>query len=327
MILAGDVGGTNTRIAFFAPDELHRPQFAETFPSRDHGGLEEIVRAFVSRREIRVSVACVGVAGPVRDGRCEATNLPWIVDSRSLAKCLALDSASVINDLEANAYGLASLGPEDFVTLNAGADGAHGNAAVVSAGTGLGEAGVYWDGKRHHPFACEGGHTNFAPTTDLEVELLRWLQKAFGHVSWERVVSGPGLLNLYRFLRDSGRAPESPALAEEMKKGDPGAVISRHALAKDSDLCVQALDFFVRLYGAEAGNAALKFMASGGVFLGGGIAPRNIEKMKDGTFLSGFLDKGRMRPLLEGMPVRIILNQLAALLGAARFAAECGGES
>lgn len=325
MILAGDVGGTNTRIAYFSRDELRKPLFLETFRSREHAGLGEIVRIFLSRREVKVSFACAGVAGPVRDGRCEATNLPWVVDAREIASSLGLDRAWVINDLEANAYGIASLGPEDFCTLSEGAPNAQGNAAVVSAGTGLGEAGIYWDGTRHHPFACEGGHTNFAPSCELEDELLRWLRKDLAHVSWERVVSGPGLANVYRFLRDTGRGPEPPELADEMANGDPGAVISKHALAGDSPLCVQALDLFVRLYGAEAGNAALKFMSTGGVYLGGGIAPRNQAKMKDGSFMKGFLEKGRMRPLLEAMPVRILLNQYTALLGSARYAASQGG--
>lgn len=324
MILAGDIGGTNSRLGFFDGD-LRRPQFEEVFPSREHRGLDEIVAAFVSKHRLSVGMACFGIAGPVREGRVEATNLPWIVDAAGLARCLGLARVWLINDLEANAYGIGSLAPEDFFSLHAGAPDAVGNLAVVSAGTGLGEAGVYWDGQRHHPFACEGGHASFAPCSDLEVELLQWLRGQLGHVSCERVVSGPGLLNVYTFLRASKRGEEPAWLAEEMRAGDPGAAISRNALSKRSPLCVQALDLFMRLYGSEAANAALKFMASGGVYLGGGIAPRNLEKLKDGAFLEAFLDKGRMRPLLERMPVRVILNQLTALLGAARCAAVRGG--
>jgi glucokinase len=272
-----------------------------------------------------VSLACFGVAGPVRDGRSETTNLPWVVDASDLAAALDTRRVWLINDLEANAYGIASLGAEDLCTLSEGAPGATGNAAVISAGTGLGEAGLYWDGRSHHPFATEGGHGSFSPGSDLEVELLGWLRQRWSHVSWERVVSGPGLVNLYTFLKESGRGEEPAWLAQEMAAGDAAGVISQHAASGRSELCVQALDLFVRLYGAEAGNAALKLMASGGVFLGGGIAPRNLEKMKDGTFLRAFVAKGRMQPLLEAMPVRIILNQQTALLGAARCAALRGG--
>lgn len=324
MILAGDIGGTHSRLALFAAD-LARPQWEEVYPSGEHGGLEEIVAAFIGKHREDVSLACFGVAGPVRDGRCEATNLPWIVDAARLGRCLGLDLVWLINDLEANAYGIASLADEDVATLHPGAARAAGNLAVISAGTGLGEAGVYWDGQRHHPFATEGGHASFAPRGELEVELLGWLRQRFGHVSWERVVSGPGLVNVYTFLRDAKRAEEPSWLAEEMKEDDAGAVISRNALSGRSPLCAEALDLFMSLYGAEAANAALKFMASGGVYLGGGIAPRNLEKMSDGTFLRAFLDKGRMRPLLESMPVRVILNQSTALLGAARCAAVRGG--
>jgi glucokinase len=325
MILAADIGGTKTRIALFAKGDLRRPVAQATYPSGSHGGLGEIVAAFLRQHPAPVTLACVGVAGPVRHGRAEATNLPWVVDAAALAQDLGLAQAWVINDLEANAYGLGALAPEDFFVLQAGDPDATGNRAVVSAGTGLGEAGLYWDGESHHPFASEGGHADFSPSTALQIDLLRWLQKAHEHVSWEHVVSGPGLQSLYRFLVETGRAAEPPWLAQELKSEDRGAVISRHALSGRSEVCVQALDLFASLYGAEAGNVALKFMATGGVFLGGGIAPRNLAKMKDGTFLRAFLAKGRMRPVLAAMPVRVILNQFTALLGSARCAARRGG--
>lgn len=324
MILAGDIGGTNTRLAFFG-DDLRRPLDEKKIPSRDHAGLTEIVRAFLDERRLTPTLACFGVAGPVRDGRCEATNLPWVVDRRDLAGCLGTERVWVINDLEANAYGLASLGEEDLLTLNPGAAAAKGNLCVVSAGTGLGEAGVCWDGRGYHPFASEGGHATFAPGSDLEIDLLRWLQGRFPeHVSWERVVSGPGLVNLYEFLRETGRGDEPAWLAAEIAAGDAAGTISRHALAGKAEICVRALDLFAHLYGAEAGNAALKYLALGGVYLGGGIAPRNLEKLKDGTFLRAFVAKGRMRELLESIPVRVVLNPSAALLGAARCAARHG---
>ena len=233
---------------------------------------------------------------------------------------LRLRSVGLLNDLEAHAYGIALLAPEDFMTLNQGAADASGNAAVIAAGTGLGEAGLYWNGQQHLPFAGEGGHTSFAPSDPLQIELLRFLSQEFGHVSWERVLSGPGLYNIYRFLRDTGRGEEPDWLTEKMQQHDPSAVISQTALADTSVLCRQALDLFVVLYGAEAGNMALKLMATAGVYVGGGIAPKIIQKLTDSTFMEAFVAKGRLKPLLQAIPVRIIMNDKVALLGAARFA-------
>jgi len=322
MILGGDIGGTHTRLAVFDDDGRKQAgQPDRTYPSREHAGLEVIVRRFLDETGVRVAAACFGVAGPVKNGRCVATNLPWVVDAADLTRDLGA-RAWVINDLEATAWGLAALLPNEVAELSPGAQDAAGNIAVVAAGTGLGEAGMYWDGKRHHPFATEGGHANFAPDDDLEDELLTWLRKRIGgQVSWERVVSGPGLVSVYEFLRDSGRGEEPTWLADALRQGDPGATISSLALEGKSPLCVAALDRFVGLYGSEAGNAALKLMATGGVYLGGGIAPRIVPQLKDGTFLGRFLAKGRMRPLLESMPVRVVLNDQAGLLGAGRCAA------
>jgi glucokinase len=320
MILAGDVGGTKTILAAFEPDRRD-PVILETYPSRDHASLGAILDAFLGRHKPRVERACLGIAGPVRDGRTQATNLPWVVDAAALARQLGIRDAYLINDLEANAWGIPALGPEDLVTLNPGAPEASGNAAVIAAGTGCGEAGMYWDGSRHRPFATEGGHTDFAPRDELEMDLLRHLRGQYERVSIERLVSGPGLVNIYRFLRDTGRAEEAPWLAEALAGGDFGSVISTAAREGTSPLCAQAVDLFASLYGAEAGNLALKIMSTGGVYVGGGIAPKNLWKMQDGTFLEAFLAKGRMRPILEAMPVRVILNQRTALLGAARCAA------
>lgn len=322
MILAGDIGGTKTNLALFEADGVQlKPIVEATFPSHEHTGLEDIVQRFLSAHAVRVEQASFGVAGPVRHGRCEAVNLAWVVDAQPLACLLGLETVGLINDLEANAYGIAALTPQDLIVLNAGTPEAEGNAAVIAAGTGLGEAGLYWDGKRHRPFASEGGHADFAPRRALEVELLRYLLAEFEHVSWERVLSGPGLYNVYRFLRDTGRGVEPPWLRKEMRQHDPSAAISRAGLAGTCGLCVQALDLFVSLYGAEAGNLALKVMATGGVFIGGGIAPKIIDKLKAGTFMQAFMGKGRLKPLLEAMPVRVILNDKTALLGAARYAA------
>lgn len=324
MILAGDIGGTNTRLAFLEEGDGRPIPVAEgTFSSREHASLEAVLGKFIAAHAFPITAACFGVAGPVRHGRCDATNLPWIVDAGQVAQALGVKSVGLVNDLEANAWGIAALEPADFVVLNAGAPDASGNAAIVSAGTGLGEAGLYWDGTRRRPFATEGGHADFAPRNHLEMELLNYLLKQFHRVSYERVLSGPGLLNIYRFLRASGRGEEPPWLAEEMRRQDPPAVISRAALDGKSDLCVQALDLFVSLYGAEAGNLALKIMATGGVYLGGGIAPRIIRKLQDPVFLNAFTAKGRMKPLVQAIPVRVILNDKTALLGAARLAMLC----
>jgi glucokinase len=322
MILAGDVGGTSTRLACFElrAGRLHS-LVEQTYPSRQHRGLDEIVRTFVAAHNLTPRHACFGIAGPVRQGRVHATNLPWVVDAAGLAAALALPEVGLINDLEANAHGILALEPHDFAVLNAGAADAAGNVAVISAGTGLGEAGMFWDGKALHPFACEGGHTDFGPRDDLEADLLLYLRQRYGHVSYERILSGPGLHNLYDFLRDTRRGEESAEVRERLQREDPAAVISELALAGRCSLCVQALDRFVSLYGAEAGNLALKIMAHGGVYIGGGIAPKILAKMQSPAFLQAFTAKGRMKPLLEAMPVRVVLNDSAALLGAARWSA------
>jgi glucokinase len=252
----------------------------------------------------------------------ETTNLPWVVDSRQVATELGLDQVSLINDLYANAHGIALLGESDFVVLNAGLPHPAGNRALISAGTGLGEAGLFFDAKGgYHPFPSEGGHTDFAPRNDLEMELLRYLLGRFEHVSYERLLSGPGLHNIYEFLRDTGRGEEPAWLAEQIAAGDPSAAISKSALEGTSEICVQALDIFVSLYGAEAGNLALKMLATGGVYVGGGIAPRIIRKLSSTAFMKSFAGKGRLSNLLKEIPVRVITNDKTALLGAGRVAA------
>jgi glucokinase len=321
MILAGDIGGTHTRLAFF-PKEGNRliSVIEETFPSRAHSGLAEIVQQFLSAHKLSPTLACFGIAGPVMNGRVETTNLPWIVDARLLSDELDIPTVLVINDLEATAYGVTVLEPTEWAVLNTGAPDAVGNAAVIAAGTGLGEAGLYWNGQNYHPFATEGGHTDFAPRSPLELELLHFLLSRFDRVSYERVLSGPGLVNIYEFLRETGRGDEPLWLAEEFRGHDPAAVITQMALAERSTLCVQTLDLFVSIYGAEAGNLALKMMATGGVFIGGGIAPKILPKLMTPTFMHAFLTKGRMRPVLEATPVRVVLRGQTALLGAARCA-------
>jgi glucokinase len=322
MILAGDIGGTNTRLALVHDDRGRLRIGAErTFPSREQTSLEAVVETFLSAHPCAVTAASFGIAGPVRNGRCEATNLPWVVDAAVMARKLRLRQIGLINDLVANAYGIGRLSAQDFAVLNAGARNATGNRAIISAGTGLGEAAMYWDGTTHRATASEGGHADFAPRNRLEIELLEYLMERYQRVSFERVVSGPGLVNIYQFLRDTGKAKEPRWLTEQMRHGDAAPVISALALQAKSRLCVLALDLFVSLYGSEAGNLALKVMATGGVYLGGGIAPKIISKLKEPSFMNAFTAKGRLKPLLQDMPVRVILNPKTALLGAAHHAA------
>jgi glucokinase len=251
----------------------------------------------------------------------ETSNLPWIVESSRLAKELNLPCTLLINDLEANAWGIQALTQADLITLNQVKRTPVGNQAVIAAGTGLGEAGLYWDGSKYHIFACEGGHCDFAPRNELEVDLLRYLLVRYGHVSYERIVSGPGLVNVFQFLRDTHRGEEPPWLTEEMAHGDPAPAISRAALSGRSPLAERALDLWISIYGAEAGNLALKLKATGGIYLGGGIAPKILPKLSGPLFMQAFLSKGRLQGLLETIPVRVITNDKAALLGAARRAA------
>jgi len=322
MILAGDIGGTHTRLAFFEATNGHfRLISASVFPSREYAGLDAIVAKFVETADLRPDAACFGIAGPVRNGRVETSNLPWIIESKSLADELRIPETLLINDLEANAWGIAALESNDVVPLNRVNGTPVGNQAVIAAGTGLGEAGMYWDGTRHHVFAAEGGHADFAPNSELEIELLRYLAGRYGHVSCERVISGPGLVNIFQFLRDTKRAGEPEWLTEEMQQGDPAAAISRAAMGGKCALAEQALDIFISIYAAEAGNLALKLMATGGVYLGGGIAPKLLPKLAEPRFLQVFVSKGRMQSLMETMPVKVITNDNTALMGAARCAA------
>jgi glucokinase len=321
VILAADVGGTHARLALMeARGEQLTLLKEQIFPSHEFPNLEAIVTAFLKENPTKPELAGIGVAGPVRDGRCVATNLPWIVDASTVAAASGLARVELLNDLEANAYGISTLAKTDFCVLQKGVPNLQGNAAVISAGTGLGEAGMYFDGAALQPFAGEGGHGSFAPEGELQGELYQYLERKLGHVSCERVLSGSGLVNIYEFLRDTGRGNETPAVVEQMRNGDPAAAISRAALADECQLCVEALEIFVQIYGAEAGNLALRILATAGVYIGGGIAPKILSELQRPIFLEAFLDKGRMKPLLEAVPVLVILNENTALLGAARGA-------
>jgi glucokinase len=322
MILAGDIGGTNARLAYFQAQNGHLRLLSErVFPSREHKELGEIVCQFVEESGSRPDAACFGIAGPVRNGRVETSNLPWVIEQSQLANQIRLPATLLINDLEASAWGIGALGPEDLVPLNTVDGTTVGNQAVIAPGTGLGEAGMFWDGSQHHVFACEGGHCDFAPQSALQIELLRFLAARYPHVSYERVISGPGLVNVYEFLRDGGYASESPELATEIGAGDPAAAISRAALAGSCPLAEKAIDLWISIYGAEASNLALKIMATGGLFLAGGISPKILAKLKGPVFMEAFQNKGRLRPLVASIPVCVVTNEKTGLLGAARCAA------
>ena len=322
MILAGDVGGTHTRLALFVAGERD-PHRLEIYPSAGHASLEEIIDVFSVAHPAKLDAATFGVAGPVRDGRTQAVNLAWPVDAARLTENLRLDAArvSVINDLEANAWGLEVLDGDDLVPLNDAEPDRGGTVALISAGTGLGEAFVTYGPHGPAAQASEGGHVDFAPRTALETKLLRWLAERCEHVSYERVCSGVGLANVYGFLRDRSSRPEPGWLAKERATGDEGAAITRAGLERRDRVASDALDLMLSIYGAQAGNLALTVLATGGVYLGGGIAPRIVERLREGGFMAAFRAKGRMSDLLERIPVWVILNDLTALLGAARHAA------
>jgi glucokinase len=324
VILVGDIGGTKATLALVDADRPLAVEARTTVASRSYGSAAYLVAAYADGRREGIQAACLGVPGAVIGDCAKATNLPWVIRRDDIAKRLGGVPAMLLNDLEAFGWGVAVLPADRLATLQPGALDAEGNGALIAAGTGLGEAGLFWDGTRHVPFASEGGHADFAPRTPRDVRLLEFLARQHAHVSWERVVSGGGLLNIFAFLRDVEGMPVPAALAEALAReadGDP-AVISAAALAARAPIAVEALDTFARLLGSEAGNLALKLMATGGVYLTGGIAPKILPKLRDGTFLAAFVDKGRFKDLLQRIPVRVVLDEATALYGAARYAAE-----
>jgi glucokinase len=327
MILAGDVGGTKVHLALYNFEGGRLAQVRDhKFPATEFATLDEVVKAFLAQggeTKEEIIAACFGCPGPVRDGRLKLTNLPWTLDERDLQKMLGIEHIFLINDLEANGYGIPELALESVFTLHAGDPRSVGHRGLVSAGTGLGEALLIWDSKkqRHTPIPSEGGHCDFAPRNDREIALLNYLRQTLkGRVSFERVVSGIGIKNVYAFLRDDQKLEEPSWLRERMLLEDPNAVIGQCAEDGTSEICFETLQIFTSAFGAEAGNIALKVLALGGIYLGGGIAPKILKTMKNGEFMHAFLDKGRLSPLLEALPVRIILDDTCALLGAAAFA-------
>ena len=350
MILAGDIGGTKTHLAVFDwTTERVEPVRRETFVSGDYASLDEMLAEFLVPpppptpagdleqtksgnderspeskpvEPAKIDAACFGVAGPVIQNHCRTTNLPWEVDGAELAKQFEIPHVRLLNDLEAMAHGILFLRADELVTLNAGTPPQHKQAiALIAAGTGLGESILFWDGTRYRPLPSEGGHADFAPNSDMEIELLRHIRSQYLHVSYERVLSGPGLHAIYEYVRDA-RKNEPTWLAEKIKAGDPAAEIAEAGLKGQAEIAKQALDLFASIFGAEAGNLALKAMAVNGVYLGGGIAPKLLAKLKDGTFMKAFTNKGRYKRLMGGIPVHVVMNQYTGLIGAASTAAQ-----
>jgi len=337
MILAGDVGGTKVHLALynFTGGKL-TPVRDKKIPAAQYKCLDDVVKEFLpdATEKAQVAAACFGCPGPVRDARLKLTNLPWTLDARDLQRSLGIEHIFLINDLEANGYGIPELAEDKIFTLHKGDAASVGHRGLVSAGTGLGECLLIWDTKsrRHLPIPSEGGHCDFAARNEREERLLNYLRTTLkGRVSFERVVSGLGIKNVYAFLRDIEKMEEPAWLRDRMAGEDPNVVIGECGENGSSEICSETLSMFASAYGAEAGNVALKVLAMGGMYLGGGIAPKILKTMQKGEFVQAFLDKGRMSPLLEAIPVRIIMDDTCALLGAAAFAetraAELSGRS
>lgn len=325
MILAGDIGGTKTNLALFdRKGERLVPTHERSFPSRQYEDFLHVIEQFLQSRKVSLTGACFGVAGPVFQGRSQTTNLPWMLDANQIGSRFGIPSVTLLNDLEATAFGSLFLTKNEYCPLNPGQPHAQGNRAIVAAGTGLGEGVLFWDGSHYQPLASEGGHCDFAPRNPMEMRLLEYLLRKYSRVSYERILSGPGLFNIYRFLKETGHGKEPPWLSDRLEKEDPGVVITQVGLLGRSDLCSKTLGMFVSIYGAEAGNIALKVMATGGVYIGGGIGPKILDKLSDGTFMKAFLDKGRFAVLMGNIPVRLILNEKTALIGAAQYALHHG---
>ena len=344
MILAGDVGGTKVHLALYSFDSGRLKQVRDQkFPAGEFPTLDAVVEKFLTgdpngtkdqdkTERDQIVAACFGCPGPVRNGRLKLTNLPWTLDQHDLAQSLGIQHIFLINDLEANGYGIPELAPESIVTLHTGDPAEVGNRGLIAAGTGLGEALLIWDGKTHRPIPSEGGHCDFAARNPREIALLEYLQKTLsGRVSWERVVSGIGIKNVYAYLRDVEKLDEPQWLRDRMKTEDPNAVIGQCADDGSSPLCFETMQMFAAAYGAETGNIALKVLAVGGMYLGGGIAPKALKTLHRGGFMQAYLDKGRLSAVLDAIPVRVILDDTCALLGAAAYAearaAEVSGRS
>lgn len=319
MLLAGDIGGTKVSLALFKEDRLQCVE-EKTFHSRDFSNFSSLLHHFLSLfPDISISRAGFGVAGPVQDGVCRATNLPWTLSAEDLQHQCKIPHVFLLNDLEASGWGLQLLSSNEYVALNEGKR-TNGNQVLISAGTGLGEAGLFWNTKMHYPIATEGGHTDFAPCNEEQVELFSYLYKQYKHVSYERVLSGFGLYQIYRFLVDTQKEESDSEIEAISTKSEPQRLVIEKALEGLSTACIRAVEIFVSIYGAEAGNLALKYLARGGVYLGGGLAPRLLPFFKHGGFMSAFTSKGRFSSLMQEIPIYLVLEDTTALFGAAHYA-------
>ncbi|MFT5087768.1 MAG: glucokinase [Candidatus Latescibacterota bacterium] len=318
IIIAGDVGGTKTYLAAYQPTEhAFKPLAEKRYTTCDFADIGALIAAFVEESGYQPQRVVLGVPGPVRQLPVRAVNLPWLIDPEQIKSHLGIDEVYLLNDLQATSYGTLVLEEDDLCILNEGESDNEGNIAVIAAGTGLGEGGLVWAGTHYISVASEGGHSTYAPGSDLEAELWRYLNRKFDHVSWERVTAGPGLASIYDFLCERDPKREPAWLRDELAQGDRSNTISSAALEEKAELAVEAMDLYVHLYGCEAGNLALKFMATGGLFIGGGIAPKILTHLQNGRFLQGFFDKGRMGEVLQLIPVKVVLNDKTGLLGAA----------
>jgi len=321
-VLAGDIGGTNARFATVeVTDATIRIVHDRRYPSAGAPGLGPLVRRYLDEAGASPEHACYGIAGPIVDGECRTPNLPWTVSARQIAANSGIARTTIINDFDAVGYGLERLGPADLATLQPGTPVEHGPIALIGAGTGLGEGYLTWDGARYQVHASEGGHVNFAARDAVEWGLRGTLLDEFGHVSYERILSGAGLTRIYRYLAVTGFAEERPQMRDEMERDDPAAVVTRHAMDGDDPLAVKALDVFISVYGSQAGNLALTLLATGGLFVAGGIAPRILPKLQSGAFIAAFCHKGRLSEVAARIPVHVILSPDVGLLGAAVAAA------
>jgi glucokinase len=323
VILAGDIGGTKTNLALFElVDGKLETIVQEQFASKNYEKFMDLIIAFKEKNAIeQIEALCLGIAGPIIDERCRTTNLPWDIKASELKQEFGISSVKLLNDLESTAYGMLYLEEEEFISLNPTGRKKKGNIAVIAAGTGLGEAILYFDGKGYNPIGTEGGHTDFAPITSQQDELLTWLRRRYpGHVSYERIVSGIGIYTLYEFLVETNFAPQPQAMLNLEDDVDKSAMVSRCALEQNDPLCLEALRIFAEIYAAEAGNLALKSMSLGGVYIGGGIAPKILPIIKSEYFLNAFFSKGRFEDLLRMMELKVSLNQETALIGSARYA-------
>ena len=317
-VLAGDIGGTSARLAIFEVGAEDATLFYKRrFSSKDFPGLAPIIKTFADDIPDLPEAACIGIACPVVNGVCHMTNLSWTINSRSLASEIGIPRTRLINAFYALGHALPHLATSDLVFLQTGEAETHGVKALIGAGTGLGQAFTTWSSDSYHVHASEGGHTSFSARNDRESRLLASLANEYGYVSSERVVSGPGLMSVYQFLAMDGGAGEQNDVRAEMERSDPAAVISRRALAGTDPLSEQALEMFAAAYGAQAGDLALTVMAVGGVYVAGGIAPRIMPKLRDGTFMNAFRDKGRLSNVLARIPVSVIVNPDVGLIGAA----------